>query len=220
MEAAAVAFDKDGTLIDFDALWGPAALGWARALAAEANAAEVARELAEEFRFDPVTGSAIPDGPLAVAIIEDLRKLATTVIVRHGVPSAQARRLVRHTISTADGLIQPKGDVAGTWARLKESGLGLGIVTGDDRAATLRAVKALGIAGLVDGLVCGDDGVPAKPHPGALEALGETMGVSPGEMVMVGDTAADLAGGAGRRSCRLHRGEGRRRLAAPADGAR
>lgn len=151
--------------------------------------------MAEALRFDPVTGSAIPDGPFAVGTTEDLRGLATAVVVRHGVPFAAARLLVRQTMSAEGGLIQPKGDVALTWARLKESGLMLGIVTGDDRAATLRVVKELGITDLLDGLVCGDDDVPDKPHPGALEALGDIMGVTPKDMVMVGDTATDLAVG-------------------------
>src|SRR5438045_5250417 len=61
---ALVVFDKDGTLIEFDAMWAP----WARQLAAaleHATGRRVARPLFELMGFDPETGRTTAGGGLS-----------------------------------------------------------------------------------------------------------------------------------------------------------
>ena len=73
MTLRAILFDKDGTLIDFDATWGPAAYEVMRALAcgdeaAFADLVRVSEYVLEERRFLPtsplVAGSSASYGPL------------------------------------------------------------------------------------------------------------------------------------------------------------
>ena len=78
MPLKAILFDKDGTLIDFDATWGPAAYRVMQELArgdAEKFAALVAASdyVVEERRFRPssplVAGSSASYGPLWAAAL-------------------------------------------------------------------------------------------------------------------------------------------------------
>src|SRR3954469_21141904 len=73
MTIKAILFDKDGTLIDFDATWGPAAYEVMRALAgaddeAFAELVRVSEYILDERRFLPtsplVAGSSASYGPL------------------------------------------------------------------------------------------------------------------------------------------------------------
>ncbi|MFQ5421810.1 MAG: HAD family hydrolase [Anaerolineae bacterium] len=91
-----------------------------------------------------------------------------------------------------DPQVQPIGDVSSAIARLAQAGVRIAIITSDDRAATEATLPLLGIAGLVDVLVCGDDDVPNKPAPDALWQMGRQFDVDPAQMLMVGDTAGDM----------------------------
>jgi phosphoglycolate phosphatase len=69
------------------------------------------------------------------------------------------------------------------------------VATTDDREPTLRTLEVLGIAGLVDVVVCGDDGVPVKPAPDMVWHACARLGVDVSRSGVVGDTRADLAMG-------------------------
>jgi phosphoglycolate phosphatase len=66
------------------------------------------------------------------------------------------------------------------------------VATTDDRGPTERTLAALGLAELVDGLVCADDGVPVKPAPDMVIALCGRLGIDPARVAVVGDSVADL----------------------------
>src|SRR5690349_3074555 len=77
--AGLIIFGKDGTLIDFDAMWG----GWITDLARRLEAAayvRVAPQLFQAVGFDPATGAIAPTGPLAVATMAELRDLGAEVM--------------------------------------------------------------------------------------------------------------------------------------------
>ena len=83
-EVEAVAFDKDGTLIDLDSAWGPAARHWVEAAAA--GDLDLAKDLASSLGLDVDTGRLLIDGPFAVGTVRALYET-------EGVgPSALARR--------------------------------------------------------------------------------------------------------------------------------
>src|SRR3712207_6283148 len=79
MALRGILFDKDGTLIDFDATWGPAAYEVMRELARGDAATlrtlmEISHYIEEERRFLPssplVAGSSAHYGPLWAAALE------------------------------------------------------------------------------------------------------------------------------------------------------
>jgi phosphoglycolate phosphatase len=188
-----VIFDKDGTLIDFDAMWG----GWIAELGRRlelASGVAVAAGLFHTVGFDAATGHVNPSGPLAIASMAELRDLAQLVLRAAGLPSTKAEQAAAEAWYIPDpvALARPLADLPALLGALRARGMRIAIATTDDRAPTQATVEALGIAALVDALVCADDGLPLKPAPDAILALCHACGVAPAQTMMVGDTSADL----------------------------
>ena len=196
-----IAFDKDGTLLDFDHIWGNLFDDWLGKLATAAGAsAELRQRLNETVGYNPATRGVVADSPLAVATLSKIQVACMTVLYQHGRTWHEAEQLVAavaaqaETTITAD-LVRPLGDVAGTFARLRAQGFRLALITSDDRALTEATLPLLGIEQLVEILVCGDDPIPNKPAPDGLWHIGRVLGVAPSRMAIVGDTASDMVCG-------------------------
>lgn len=194
-----VAFDKDGTLIDFYHLWGHKAQRCVDALMQQVEGShELGAQLYKSLGYDTQTERAASDGPLATAPITKIKTIATTVLYQHGFSWDDAEKHVRDSfalgmdaIPTAD-LIQPLGDVAKLCRQLIQAGVQVAIVTTDDRAATEATLPLLGISEHVNAVVCGNDQMLTKPEPDALWYLKAELGVEPTRMMVVGDTVADM----------------------------
>lgn len=194
-----VAFDKDGTLIDFYHLWGHKAQRCVDALMQQVEGShELGAQLYKSLGYDTQTERAASDGPLATAPITKIKTIATTVLYQHGFSWDDAEKHVRDSfalgmdaIPTAD-LIQPLGDVAKLCRQLIQAGVQVAIVTTDDRAATEATLPLLGISEHVNAVVCGNDQMLTKPEPDAIWHLKAKLGVEPTRMMVVGDTVADM----------------------------
>ena len=188
-----VVFDKDGTLIDFDYMWG----GWIEELARRLERAAgvaLADRLFRAVRYDPATRKVDPAGPLAISSMADLRRLAVEVLREAGVPAEHSEQAdaIAWYIPDPVALARPLADLPKLFGALRERGLRIAIATTDDRAPTEATVRALGVARLVDALACGDDGHALKPAPDAVLSLCARLGAAPERAAVVGDTAADL----------------------------
>jgi phosphoglycolate phosphatase-like HAD superfamily hydrolase len=200
-----VAFDKDGTLVDFDHMWGRLARVWVERLTAATEDQELAHDLYRSLGYDPWQGRTKPQSPLAIATTGQLQTIAAATLYRRGVPWTEAEDRSRQAIQVGGpdlplaDLIRPVGDLAGLFTRLHSAGVRVAVVTTDHRAETEYTLDILGVAHLVDHLVCGDDGIPAKPTPDMLLAVCARLGIDPARSAVVGDTVADLlmAGRAG-----------------------
>ncbi len=200
-------FDKDGTLIDFFHLWGHKARRAVDAVAAHFGGdAALAASLARSIGFDPATGRAVPNSPLAVTSMPKIDTICAAVLFQHGLTWTEAERVAANIFSPQLGamprreLIRPSGDVVGLFTQLAAAGVKIGVVTSDNRGASLETLRLLGVADLVAGLVCGDDPVPNKPAPDALHELSRKLGVPLARTMMVGDSLADMACGAGAKT--------------------
>lgn len=202
MNPALIIFDKDGTLLDFNAMWGAWAQGLARRLET-ATGLSVAQPLFEALAFDPVSGVVIPSGPLSIAPAAVLRQLVTTVLQQAGLPPSRAKAVMSQSWYTPDpvALAQPLTDLAGLFGVLRSHGLKIAVATSDDRAPTRATLAGLGLDGLVDALACADDGIPIKPAPDMILKICRQLNIAPAKAVMVGDNPDDLqmgrAAGAG-----------------------
>lgn len=78
-----------------------------------------------------------------------------------------------------------------TLARLREKGLGLGLVTGKSRRAW-EITRRLGNLEDWDVIVLDDDVDAPKPHPQGILAALEALGAEPARAIYVGDTLSDV----------------------------
>ena len=82
--------------------------------------------------------------------------------------------------------------IADLLARLKGSGWELAVATGKSDRGLSHCLAVHGIGGLFASLQTADRH-PSKPHPAMLLAAISDCGAAPGEAVMIGDTAYDIA---------------------------
>jgi len=185
----AILFDKDGTLIDFDATWGPAAYEVMRALAQgeEESFAELVRVseyVLEERRFLPtsplVAGSSANYGPLWA---QALKRTPDIGFYR------QMDELFGYWGLRSLAPIGRPAELAGA---LTQRGYRLGIATNDAEASGRAQAEALGLMPYLDFIAGYDSGHGPKPHPGMVLAFAAHCAVEPHEVALVGDSLHDL----------------------------
>jgi len=194
----AILFDKDGTLLDFEATWTPLfrqlALDFAGGDPAEAEAMLVAGgydPAAERMRSGSVLGAGtteqivktwFPDlaGPGFAAMVEQIDAAFHAHGGTHSVPLPGAGE---------------------TLDRLAADGYVMGIATNDATVAARAALAGLGLDRYVPHIFGYDSVRHPKPAPDIVLAFAEAAGVVPGEVVVVGDNRYDMemarAAGAG-----------------------
>jgi HAD superfamily hydrolase (TIGR01509 family) len=84
------------------------------------------------------------------------------------------------------------------WVR--ERGWRFGVFTGKARASAEYTLEHLGLSPYVEVLVSGTDVQKPKPDPEGVLQASRLLGVPPRAMLVVGDTAADVAAGKGARA--------------------
>jgi phosphoglycolate phosphatase len=197
-----VIFDKDGTLINFDAMWAT----WLERLAEKLQAAtgmSWTDPLYAAMHYDSAAGRAIAGGPLAMWPMADMRALTAEVLAARGLAAAAAEAALNAAWHGPDPVATayPLVDLAHLFRALRDRGLKIAIATSDDHTPTVATLAALGLENLVDVVIGADDGIPVKPEPDMVWAACRACGVTPEQAVMVGDTVADLqmgrAAGAG-----------------------
>jgi phosphoglycolate phosphatase len=195
-----VVFDKDGTLIEFHAMWG----GWAVELAEDLEAAthrSIREPLFDAFGVDWRTARILPHGALAATPMSTLRAVAVDIVARAGCPDEAAEAAVESAWHPPDpvALAEPLTDLVVLFESLRAAGTRVAVATTDDRMPTERTLSALGLTVLVDGTVCADDGLPVKPAPDMIVALCDRLAVRPADVALVGDSPADLLMGRAAR---------------------
>jgi phosphoglycolate phosphatase len=188
-----VVFDKDGTVIDFHAMWG----GWARELGSRLEQSvgrPVAPDVFAAIGFDPSSGHVAVRGPLAVGTIASMRDTVEAVIRRWCPNTAAARRATDAAWLEPDPVAHavPLADLAALFGSLAGSGRRIAVVTHDDRAPTDATLRSLGVRDEVEAIVAADDGFALKPAPDAVLAVSAALRVPPARIAVVGDTPADL----------------------------
>jgi phosphoglycolate phosphatase-like HAD superfamily hydrolase len=192
-EPRLVVFDKDGTLIDFHAMWAT----WIEALAnhlENASGHSCADLVYQAVRYDRLRRRALPGGPLAIMPMRDLRDLVASAIAAAGVEPEAAKQLVDAHWFTPDPVASatPLTDLARLFAHLKDCGIEIGIATSDDRSPTEATLAAFRVDSFVCECACADDAIKPKPAADMVLAICQRVGVLPAQTLVVGDSAAVL----------------------------
>ncbi|OYX13520.1 MAG: hydrolase [Rhizobiales bacterium 32-66-8] len=194
----ALLFDKDGTLVDFDRTWGPAAGAVMRTLAEGDGAAlvrleEISAYVPDEARFLPtsplVSGSSAHYGPMWAEALGQPADSAFLARIDHLFRIEGMRSLT------------PIGAPANILARLQAAGYLQAIVTNDAEANAREQMEALGLLPYLSAIHGYDSGFGSKPGAGMVQALVTRHALDPGSVAVIGDSAHDLAAarGAGTR---------------------
>ncbi|MGD9510888.1 MAG: HAD family hydrolase [Geminicoccaceae bacterium] len=187
-----ILFDKDGTLIDFRATWVPAYRGVADELAGRLGGGErLAAAMLGRLGYDVRSGDFAADSLL---LWETNEAIAAAWYVT---PEIAGRVdvlevVLRHFSDVERYPPRPVGDLSALLGRLRKRGLLLGVATMDDTAIAHAHLRHLGIADRLDFIVGADAGHGAKPAPGMVQAFCTAVGLEPAEVIVVGDTPADL----------------------------
>jgi phosphoglycolate phosphatase len=185
----ALLFDKDGTLIDFDRTWGPAAHAVMTVMAGGDRARlerlmTVSAFIEAEMRF-------LPTSPLVAGSSGDYGRLWAEAL---GEPfsSAFTDRMDALFVEAGARTLSPIGDVRGLFDTLAARNLALGIVTNDSESGARSQAGHLGITHHLDFVAGWDSGHGRKPAPGQIEAYLRHSRRTAGEVAMIGDSTHDL----------------------------
>lgn len=186
---AGVLFDKDGTILDFDATWGPATAEVLDALSngdadCRADLAACCGFIEESFGFEP-------NSPIIAGDVDDF---APAWASRLGLAynSAFERRV--NTLYRAASLRSLKAydDVAPALEAFALLGIAIGLATNDSEENARAHLAALGIDARFSFVAGYDSGYGAKPGPGMVLAFADHVGAPPAAIAMVGDSAHDI----------------------------
>lgn len=171
MKYRLIVFDWDGTLID-----------------SAQTIVECIQQASRDF------GLAVPEREQASHVIglglrDALRMAVPALPVERYVEFADAYR--RHFLAREDAMRLFPGAQA-LLLELCARGHKLAVATGKSRRGLERALDAAGLRECFAGTRCADETHP-KPHPAMLLELMQALAVTPGQVVMIGDTSHDLA---------------------------
>lgn len=185
-----VLFDKDGTLLDFEATWTPVLKRVA--LEAAAGDARQAAVLLKAGGFDSASGKVRGGSVIASGTNADLVRLWWPRLVG---PLLDRRIDAVNRAFLEHGRLHavPIDGVRGALSALAGEGFVMGVATNDVTAAAVAAIAALGLARFLPHVIGYDAVVAAKPAPDMVHAFAALVRMPAAEIVMVGDNAHDLA---------------------------
>lgn len=188
-----ILFDKDGTLLDFEATWRGFVAEMLEALAP--GDAPLQARLAELAGFEPETGRFRPGSPIVAGSTAEVAALLAPHLPGRTPADIEAEANARAAQAAVRGPAPAAPDLPALLASLRARGLALGIATHDSESAArshMRALAAEAHFGFVAGY---DSGHGLKPGPGMVQAFARHAGLATAEVAMVGDSLHDLHAG-------------------------
>lgn len=183
-------FDKDGTLFDFAATWGRAVGDMLGALSDEPDVKDA---MATAIGFDRLSLRFQPGSPSVAASVAEVSEILAEFL-----PNMDAIRVEQHCNAVAaeavdrGGLVPAVPDLPALMAGLLDQGYVLGVATHDSEQAARQQLQMVGALQPFSFIAGYDSGHGLKPGAGMLLAFAEAVGLTPSEIVMVGDSVHDL----------------------------
>ena len=196
----AIAFDKDGVLVDFDRTWVNMLVDMAR-LWAGGDDKKNAR-LLETAGYDAASNSFFSGSVWAAGNTADL----VAVWDETGNQAEQEKLtqfINRQCLDCEIIPLFPVEELQGLFDGLSKAGLQLGITTNDVEASALKTMDAFGLSQVLSLIVGYDSVTNPKPAADPMLAFCDHCGLAPAQIAVVGDNVHDMemaqAGGAGLR---------------------
>ena len=181
-------FDKDGTLFDFRASWGAVGAALIDQLSPYAAPGRSVQQL---LGFDPASRHFQPDSPMIAMTTHEIAAMLAENMT--GISLAEVTQLMdRLAVETN---MVPAVALRPVLAELRARGLKLGLATNDTEIPARAHLERAGVLDLFDFVAGCDSGYGGKPAPGQLLAFVAKLGLTPGRVIMVGDSVHDLDAG-------------------------
>ncbi|MGR3780221.1 MAG: HAD family hydrolase [Albimonas sp.] len=189
-----ILFDKDGTLLDFEATW--------RGFVEESIAAVAPHDLALRRRLgdlvglDPDTRRFRAGSPVVSGSTAEVAALWAPHLPGRQAEDIAAEIDDRAAAAVLDAPTAAAPDLPGLLDGFRARGMALGVATHDSERAARAHMTMLGALERFDFIAGYDSGHGLKPGPGMVLAFAAATGVAPQQVAMIGDSLHDL--GAGR----------------------
>ena len=218
MAIKGILFDKDGTLLDYEATWMP--VNWQAALAVADGDPRLAGRLMVAGGYDAKRRAVKAGSILAAGTVQEIAEAWAPHL-----PGADGPALValidRVFERGAGGSAVQLTDLRGLFQRLRARGLALGVATSDSLKGITATLGGFDVLDLLDFTAGYDSGHGVKPGPGMVRGFCAALGLSPRAVAVVGDSYHDLEmgrrAGAGLRIAVLSGASARGDLAPHAD---
>lgn len=188
MKIEGILFDKDGTLLDYDATWAP--LNKLAALEAAGGDSVVAERLLQAGGYDPATDSHLPNS-LLVSASNDVIAGSWAELLGADPAHLTERITAVFEASSAQTAVAVPGMEAVLTA-LKGRGLALGVATNDSEDSAYASLEPFGVIEQFSYVAGFDSGHGAKPGPGMVAGFCKATGLAPGAVAVVGDSHHDM----------------------------
>lgn len=194
----AIIYDKDGTLMQFDAFWVPIARAAIKQIVNDSAASVgaisdgIVNEIERKIGINGNTADT--HGILCGGTYSQFAAVITRVLQNSG---GTDKSIDRYAVEKAlfanigEGKILPPCDNLRKKLEDAKKRARLFVVTTDDRTITEVCLEKLGIRDLFDEVYCDDGKIPHKPDPFAALDIAKKYGLKKKEIFMVGDTATD-----------------------------
>lgn len=193
-----ILFDKDGTLLDFNAMWIPAAHELVSELLEELGLGFRQDIRADLFHSIGIFNNQIDsNGVYAHGTASDIAEAFIKVFEAFGVNYDSADNLRKLIIGKYNKIakaenreVVPTADLGAVLENLKKRGIFIGLSTSDTPESTESSLKKLGVSQYFDFI--GTDSLGKKPAPDLLNEFCKVCGLAPREVAVVGDTKVDM----------------------------
>ena len=184
-----IVFDKDGTLFDFPTTWSD----WACILMQqrEARHGVPVAEIARAIDFDLGSNRFLPGSVMIAANNRECAEALAAALP--GVPLDEVEAQMIETSAAAQ--LAPVLPLAAFLDDLAARGLKIGLMTNDSEHGARAHLSCAGVLERFDFVAGYDSGHGHKPNADPLLAFARAVGVAPGRVAMVGDSAHDLIAG-------------------------
>ena len=223
-EIKLVIFDKDGTLINHEKIFGKWLIqlveNFPKTILPNKN------QLYNHLGYNPIEDTFQGNSIVARGTNEDIRNIIYEFFVSNG-----EENIVRNTSNDASTSMKPEveltaslslpplddlkeliqkywidieftkddilqcGDIIKVFKYLQSKNIKIGICTSDDRQPTVETVEMLNLSEYVEDIKCGDDPISSKPAPEPIWEICSNLDIDVSNCLMIGDTISDIHGG-------------------------
>lgn len=184
-----IVFDKDGTLFGFNATWTV----WAKTFLTDLAKGDlqIATDLGRAIGYDFEAEAFLPTSVAIAGTPEDI----ADALLPHVSDRSKKDLIWVMNVAASEAPQAEVTPLAPFLSKLRDRGLMLGVATNDAEMPARTHLRSANIEGQFAFIAGSNSGFGGKPSAGQLRAFCQQVGLTPDEILMVGDSSHDIAAG-------------------------